>query len=76
MTGLSFRQYKQISNCKCHWNTIYNFFKDMFSISAFNLFFIKAKLICISIKKIIINYYNKYYLLFFYFNFLQSNIAL
>ena len=19
MTGLSFRQYKQISNCKCHW---------------------------------------------------------
>jgi hypothetical protein len=26
MSGLSFRQYKQISKCKCHWNTIYNFF--------------------------------------------------
>ena len=25
-SGLSFRQYKEISNCKCHWNTIYNFF--------------------------------------------------
>ena len=22
MSGLSFRQYKQISKCKCHWNTI------------------------------------------------------
>jgi hypothetical protein len=33
-SGLSFRQYKEISNCKCHWNTIYNFFiKDMFIIS-------------------------------------------
>ena len=30
---------------------IINIYIDMFSISAFNLFFIKAKLICISIKK-------------------------